>query len=195
MAWGTMVGRFDHTRVRACFVFFFTARIPFLTIHCSTPPSWIYGRFLHSYSSLSQSTLLLFQFLSLSPPCARMGQVHQVSHAIQNENPIMPHITLKRLRDTWSLYAGTDLSRTVCVQPARARAHLIFSLCQVSPSLKQPNFWFSFMQSTLLSMLRCPILVPFSRHGLSEVRRCKSGCKHKYKLLRHVERKWGQKRW
>ena len=41
-------------------------------------------------------------------------------------------------------------------------AHLIFSLCQVSPSLKQPNFWFSFMQSTLLSMLRCPILVPAS---------------------------------
>ena len=38
MAWGTVVGRFDHTCVRACSVFFFTARILFLAIHCSTHP-------------------------------------------------------------------------------------------------------------------------------------------------------------
>ena len=123
--------------------------------------SWIYGRFLHSYSSLSQSTLLLFQFLSL-PLAPEWGKSIKFHMQFRMRTP-------SRRISPWN---GREICKVCVVQGGRRSflgyfalsqpAHLIFSLCQVSPSLKQPNFWFSFMQSTLLSMLRCPILVPAS---------------------------------
>ena len=163
MAWGTVVGRFDHTCVRARSVFFSTAIIHFLAIHCSTHPVEFMAV---SYIRIHLRPNPLFSYFSssLSPSCQNGAspssftcnsewEPHHAAYHPETEERYVKFVSCKD--DRGGPFSDILLS-------ASQLAHLIFSLCQVSPSLKQPNFWFSFMQSTLLSMLRCPIFVPAS---------------------------------